>query len=179
MHLHFIPKTIDHATILVPQLLTKIPNMYWKVTHIPFSIRGGQWSCRTVFFGIALTTLIPNKFGMLCLIFVAAQRKMPKRNIVWLRPSVSTALKTGLILWWKSLHWLTSMSRNDCLWTQLTGPPQRPNVLSNRAAKLTFTPSDGSYWDSNSSKYRKHTHFRCVCVKLKCVLWSLRLEEAC
>lgn len=36
---------------------------------------------------------------MLCLIFVAAQRKMPKRNIVWLRPSVSTALKTGLILW--------------------------------------------------------------------------------
>lgn len=36
MHLHFIPKTIDHATILVPQLLTKIPNMYWKVTHIPF-----------------------------------------------------------------------------------------------------------------------------------------------
>lgn len=67
MHLHFIPKTIDHATILVPQLLTKIPNMYWKVTHIPFSIWGGQCGCRTVFFffcfvfGIAFTTLIPNK----------------------------------------------------------------------------------------------------------------------
>ena len=50
----------------------------------------------------------------------------PAVNQYWMpvifRPSGSTALKTDMILSWKSLHGFRITSRNHCLWTQFTVP---------------------------------------------------------
>ena len=45
---------------------------------------------------------------------------------VILRPSSSTALKTGTTFYWTSLHGLRNASRNHCLWTQF--PMQSTNT---------------------------------------------------